>query len=474
VTVGARLRETGGAPSDSATTRQWSEPWLWALCGVAAALLVVMGTLGMLSGAMSPDTAAYFTTETSSNPWGEIRHPLYARLATWLGGSATSPGYVAIGQALLHAVATLIFYVGARAADVGRVGAFVLAVVALFSQSGLYHLRLVLPEAPAIAFLLIAFGGTLAASHPRNGFAPLLLPIAIAAGLAYLLRPSMLPAIVALPALWWLFAARNRHTHRVIRTLSLVAALAAPFLLQSGFRQARVGDFNIVSFGGFQMSGMAGFMLAPEIVDQMSEPARSTARAVLMAREAGEESGRVARTPLNSVGERSFVSAALGYFDIYARSHDDLLYGQIIGLRAADETWVAFNRRLMTFSVATITAAPLRWIAWVVGATSRLVGRMIVTNATMLVALVVLFGVSLLAVTRRAQLGSTRADLMPVSVIALAWVASTAPLTVLVTFPATRYIDTAALLIAAPPLLLAVALAEGLALQDDNADQPGL
>ena len=68
----------------------------------------------------------------------------------------------------------------------------------------------------------------------------------------------------------------------------------------------------------------------------------------------------MARTPLNSVGERSFVSAALGYFDIYARSHDDLLYGEIIGLKRADETWVAFNGRLMSFSVATIAAVPLR------------------------------------------------------------------------------------------------------------------
>ena len=58
-------------------------------------------------------------------------------------------------------------------------------------------------------------------------------------------------------------------------------------------------------------------------------------------------------------------------------------------LKRADETWVAFNNRLMSFSMATITAMPLRWIAWVVGATSRLVGRMIITNATMLVVLAV-------------------------------------------------------------------------------------
>ena len=190
MTAEAQLRETGGAPSVSAVTMEWSEPWFWALCGAAAALLLTMGMLGMLSGEIAPDTASYFITETSSNPWGEMRHPLYARLATWLGGSATSPGYVAIGQALLHAAATLVFYLGVRATDVGRVGAFVLAIVALFSQSSLYHMRLVLPEAPAIAFLLIAFAGTLAASHPGNRFFLLLLSTAIAAGIAYLLRPT--------------------------------------------------------------------------------------------------------------------------------------------------------------------------------------------------------------------------------------------------------------------------------------------
>jgi hypothetical protein len=452
----------GGAPSALAAAMPRLDSGFWALCGVAAALLLMMAMLGMLSGGISPDTASYFITETSSNPWGEIRHPLYARLASLLGGSAISPGYVALGQSLLHAAATLIFYLGVRAADVGRVGAFVLAIVALFSHSSLYHLRLVLPEAPAIAFLLIAFGGTLAASHPGSRFAVLLLPTTIAAGIAYLLRPTMLPAIGALPALWWVFAARNGHTRRAIRTVLLALVLAAPFLLQSAFRQARVGDFNIVSFGGIQMSGMAGFMLTPEAIDQMSEPARTTARAVLTAREAGEEEGRVARTPLNSVGERSFVSAALGYFDVYARSHDDLLYGQIMRLKRPDETWVAFNKRLMSFSVATITTMPLRWMAWVVGATSRLVGRMIVTNATMLVVLAGLFVVWVPAAMRRTQLGCTRADLMPVCTVALAWVASTAPLVVLITFPATRYIDTAALLLAAPPLLLAVALAQGL------------
>ena len=44
--------------------------------------------------------------------------------------------------------------------------------------------------------------------------------------------------------------------------------LMVPFIVQSGIRQRVVGDFNLVSFGGFQMSAMAGFMLTPEMAER--------------------------------------------------------------------------------------------------------------------------------------------------------------------------------------------------------------
>ena len=181
----------------------------------------------------------------------------------------------------------------------------------------------------------------------------------------------------------------------------------------------------------------------------------------MLARESGEAAGRVARTPLNSAGERSFISAALGYFDIYARSYDDLVWGEIDKLRAPGESWVAFNQRLANFSFATIKAAPLRWAAWVAGATSRLVGRMIMTDAPMMVALTLLLIVALAAFAQSTPFGAGAADLPAVCAIALAWLASTGPLVVLVAFPATRYIDTCAVLLPAVPALLAAAIIRG-------------
>src|SRR5262249_61648697 len=133
-----------------------------------------------------------------------------------------------------------------------------------------------------------------------------------------------------------------------------------------------------------------------------------------------------------------FVSAALGYFDIYARSYDDFVWFEIGSLRAPQESWVAFNRRLTTFSIATITAAPLRWLAWVGGATSRLVGRMIVTNAPMLMAVSALLGAAMTALARGTALGPSAAHVAPVSPAALPWRAPTRPFIVSTPFPAPR------------------------------------
>jgi hypothetical protein len=431
------------------------------LCAGAVLLIAALWAAGALSGSMTSDTSGYFLALSSNNPWGEARHPLYGLVAGWFGSSATAPGDVAVVQAILHAVAALALYAGARLGGIGGAGAMTLGIVALFSQSGLYHLRLTTPESAAISFLLLAFAGTLAISRSVVAFWLMLPMIGVTAGTAYLLRPSFLPAMIALPALWCLLALRNGISGRLLRSVFLFCAIAAPFVVQSAVRWRAAGDFNIVSFGGFQMSAMAGFMLTPEIVGRLPNEVRPTAEAMLAARQAAETAGVLARTPLNSAGERSFVSAAVGYFDIYARSYDDFLQGVIQKLRRPGESWIEFNRRLQQFSTATFIAAPIYYAAWVAGATARLFGRMLVTNATMLLALGFLLVAAFRGIVRRTGLGSPGNDLPVVSAVAAAWLASTAPLIVLITFPATRYIDTAGILIPAIPALLAIAIVAG-------------
>lgn len=219
-----------------------------------------------------------------------------------LGASADTAGHVALAQALLHVVAALTLYGGSRLAGLRPLSAALLSAAALMAQAALFHVPLLVPEAAASAFLLLAFAGVLAASCSGRLLWLLLVPIAGAAAMAYLLRPAFLPAIFVLPVLFFIFAGRNGLEWRIVRALCLLVAVALPFLVQAGVRQRAVGDFNVVSYGGFQMSALAGLMLTPELVARLPAGVQTTAQAVLAVRRAAEAESRVAPTPLNSAG----------------------------------------------------------------------------------------------------------------------------------------------------------------------------
>lgn len=443
-----------GAPA-----RQERDGWLLLLLLAAVLLLVVLGVTGELSGGFTPDTQAYFTAAASPTPWSGPRSPFYGFVASRLGGSASTTGLVALVQALLHIASVLVLYGGARVAGIGRAAAFALAIAALFSQSDLYHLRLLTPESPANSFLLAGFGLTLAATQSRRALWRLFVPIVLLAGTGYLLRPTQLPAIAILPALYFVFAWR-RGDRAPLPAVALMLALALPFIAQSANRLRVVGDFNIVSFGGYQMSGLAAFMLTPDTVARLPEHVRPFAERVLERRGQAEATGEVPTIPLNSVGERSFVSATLGYFDIYARAYDNMLAGVIVPSLPPGESWVDSNKRLMEFARLTVLADPLRYAAWVGGATARLVGHAIATNVPMLIALALWFVLLVAAFVQRRS--APTEDGEAVSLLALAWLVGNGALPVLVTFPAARYIDTAAILLPAIPLTLAIALMRAL------------
>jgi hypothetical protein len=120
-------------------------------------------------------------------------------------------------------------------------------------------------------------------------------------------------------------------------------------------------------------------------------------------------------------------------------------------MRQPDESWVAFNKRMQAFSLATMRIVPERWLAWTIGGTSRFVGRALVTNAVF-----VLFALACLVVGawRLAQGRQFRASIPPqdwliVAVLAAGWAVNAIAAPILVAFPTTRYIDTAAALIPA-------------------------
>jgi hypothetical protein len=268
------------------------------------------------------------------------------------------------------------------------------------------------------------------------------------------LRPIVLPLVLMLPVLLVLSSRSTGRGVAAHRAVVLLLLSVLPLLLYAGDRARHSGDFKLVAFGGFQMSGMAGLMLSPEVAQRLPRPDRDLAMQILAARGQAEAAGRVLRTPVNSQGDRSFISAAIGYFDIYARTYDDLLHGEIAKLQSPGEPWVEFDRRLQRLALAIIALAPERYAAWIVGASSRLTGRMIVTNAPFMLASAGLLLMVLLMFFRPERIHNLRGstDTLLVVLVVAVYVLAAAPLAVLVTFPASRYIDTAAVLLPALPL----------------------
>jgi hypothetical protein len=429
----------------------------WAWAGLASLLLVVAlwGT-GWTAPWITLDTPTYVDVRPFPDFYFAQRLPFYGWLLAWL--AATGLGYAPVVwlQILVHVLAAGSLLASARALGAGRAAAAALFLAALCSQSFLIFGRGVLPESLAISFSLLAIAATLAAARDARWAW-----CAVAAGgfaaAAYALRPAFVLLIVTLPLL--LLAVRHLRLQSWgwRRAVVLLAAASIPLVAYAGTRMRYTHDFNIVAFGGFQMSGMAGLMLTPSVVAQLPAEDRDLAAQILAARERAEAQGRVAPTPANSTGQRSFPSAAAGYFDIYARTYDSLLQDEIERLRRPDENWVEFDHRLGRLSFATIRVVPEDYAAWIVGASARLVGRMLVTNGPFVLACIGLLAALLWRLRRPASIGSLDwgADTWLLVVVVGIYILAAAPLSVLLTFPASRYIDTAAILLPALPFYAA-------------------
>lgn len=431
-----------------------------AFLAAAALLLAALGAAGGYRPWLSPDTGGYVAAAEAADPWGQARHPLFGWIVRLAGGPAFA--WLPLLHVALYLAASAYLLVALRRYGLSARAAAAVAASLLLSNLVLLWHSAVHPELLSAVLMLVALGSAVRLAAGRR-FLPGAAVLAAAAGGAYLLRPTFLPAIVLLPLLYGLLARLRAPVRAARRALALALLCALPFLLTAAWREREVGDFNIVSFGGFQMSGMAGLMLSPEIVQRLPEEQRPLAQLILDGRTAAEARGEVLATPANSRGERSFVSAALGYYDLYARTYDGLLHGVIAPLQGT-EGWVGWNRRLMRLSLATVRAAPDRYAAWIVGAAARAVGRMVATNGPLALALAALVMLYPVAVWRRrpARPPAAPLDVPALLCVTAVYTAAASALMVATTFPAARYLDTAGLLLPALPVYAALSLASGL------------
>jgi hypothetical protein len=420
---------------------------------VAAVLTGGLVALGWFVPATFPDSSGYVLAAQSDNPWGEVRHPLYG----WLLGALEGhwPGHAAVPllQYGAHVLAALLLYACSRTAGMARGAALALALAAVLSQCLLIWGRAVLPEMLSVSLLVVAFAAVLAATRQR-WFLALLALYGIALGLSYTLRPIMLPALAVLPVLFLLLSRMMTREWFIARTVLVVLFGTMPLMGQSLYRLNTVGDFGLVSFGGFGISGMTVQMLTPDAIERLPQQHRPLALQMLEAKDKAVAEQIAMPLLRNSIGQRSFQTTALDGFDTLARNYDEIMWGKLIHLRNPGESWVAFNARMGAVNGAVLRALPERWGLWIIGASSRLIGRLITYNVAFLLSMAAFGLVALVNMIRfgsalDGRVGESWATLV---LVVMAWVACTTPLTVIATFPALRYVDTGGMLLAALPL----------------------
>jgi hypothetical protein len=419
----------------------------------ALALASALYPFGWFAPLVFPDTAAYENALSAPNMWGELRHPLYGWILATAEASPLGKAALPALQFTVQALGAMALTGAARLAGADRRASLALGLAAVFGQSVVIWGRALIPEVFASGLLLVALALTLIATRERL-FWPAAILAALTLGMAYTLRPIVLPAIATLPALYLLLCLRERQGWRLARALLLLVLLAVPFLAQSAHRYREVGDFGLVSFGGFGSMGMSAQILTLDIVPRLPEGQRALAIEVLAAKQRAEEAQTAMPLFRNSERERSFRATAIDGFDTFARNFDEILWGQLVNLRKADESWVAFNRRMGALSGAVLRAAPERHAMWIVGASARLVGRLFVYNAAFMLALAAFGGVALWNIARHGSAlgGGAGESWTLLSLIVGAWVVSTTAVTVVAAFPALRYTDAGGLLLTALPL----------------------
>jgi hypothetical protein len=422
---------------------------------MAALSVAILAILGHLEPRLLPDTPGYLHIVGFPAMLAQPRTPLYGWLVAMLdlGGA----DHLAVPALQIAAYLAAVWLLAAWLRRYGLSAAATLSISAalLFANAFMVDANCLHPELLSIACALVAVAGTveLSAKTPPRRSAWLL--VCAGTALAYLLRPSFLLLIVALPALHAVLRALRGDALRLRRAAAILVVTAAPFLGIATLRAATVGDFNVVSFGGYAMSGLTTLILSDETVARLPDDLKPYAAQVLAARRVGEDSGRFIGIPPNSSGQRSFYSAALAYFDVLARTHDDMIYEVVTPTRRPDESWVDFNRRLMRFAIAVVRASPERYAAWIAGGSTRVMGRSLAANIPAAVAMLAIAIVWPWHLFGRGRIGVApvaRLDVPVMAVLAVSWFVGSGILTMLMSAPSTRYIETASVLV--PPLFI--------------------
>lgn len=418
---------------------------------VSIAVLVLLTFSGLMHPWYTADTASWLAPCSGTACFASARFPLYRiiDLIITLGGRL--PALLPWIQVALFLLAGFLLANASQRAGASARAAAALALAFPLSNMLLIWGRAEIPEILARAALIAALAATLDAATPPASIRATL-RVGIFGTAAYLFDPAQLPFIAVLPALILWLQRRGPTARAPWRQPAFAAVmLMFPFLVIASFRLETFNSFNIVSFGGYEISGIAAEILTPATEAELPPKLRPIG-AEILARKADQIRSRlIPPTPANATGHAALASEAIGYFDIFARYYDVLLREAVLPIRQAQQSWVSFNSEMQHFSLAVIYREKLIYALWIAGALARLAGRMTMLNLPFALSSAALL---LALILRRAvhRPAPPARDISLLTGVTASYTIGTSILGCVVAFPAQRYIDGAGLLITAWPL----------------------
>lgn len=275
--------------------------WAWALLGLE--MLAVAGVLwrtGKLAPQVVRDTAGY-----AAFPWDSLHgtltsirtpgYPAFLKVASLFGADHAA---VPTLQMLVYFGAAAVFLAVLRRTTAST--GFALAAASSLLYANILHgyVATVATDTLAAALGILACTATIAFASRGSVWSGLLVILSAAA--AWLVRPAYLFVIVLCPVLASLTSSVvARETARprgsVLARVGLMVVL--PLLAYCGLRQAVVGQFGIVSFGGYNLVGITGQFLEEGDLPRLPEDLRPIAAGALEHRASEAPRGLYATEP---------------------------------------------------------------------------------------------------------------------------------------------------------------------------------
>ena len=331
-------------------------------------ILVAAGVLsagGRFTAETVNDTPSYadFDFSTWSSALGQMRSPGYPLLLAAVRAITGNYAAMPVVHFLLFGAGVALLHAGLLAQGFSRAASPWIAGATLAAMILSNYVATLATDTTAAAFGLAACGTLLVwTSVPRSAAAwALLLTLAVVA--AWLVRPTMLSLVPFVCICGPLLELRRLGHTATLGGLAWRFAMCAaitvtPVLVWCGLRYSVVGKFGVVSFGGYNLIGLAGQFLDDDLLPRLPHDLQPLAKAALERRASlPQDSIQLAET---SVLRYSRIEANydLTIWKCFAPAAEEL-YGR-------DAT--VLNSRLKDLALAVLRLRPGWYATWILRA----------------------------------------------------------------------------------------------------------